>query len=363
MAAASTRPATLRTLAARAAALLLLLSAWGFAARAEELSEAVTACLDCHADDTLTMAFDDGDEISLFVDATGFAQSVHGSRLVCTDCHEGYDNGEHPSGATFASEQAYRDLAADTCKRCHFETYTRTLESVHFELRKEGSSLAPSCTDCHGTHDTPNPHAKSDMMSRSCGSCHADVYDVYATSVHGKALARNGDSASPACADCHTAHAIADPSTNRFHVSTPAICIECHGNETTMAPYGLSTDVATTYLADFHGVTASLAPERELDKREVVVTCVDCHGVHDIATLGGVAEAQMKEKVKAVCADCHQGAAQDFPDAWLSHFQPSLSHAPLVYLVEIGYKLLIPFMIGGLALQVLLHLYRLAGRR
>lgn len=363
MAAASTRPARFRNLWTRTAALLFLLSPWLGVAGAEDLPEAVTACLDCHADDTLTMAFDDGEELSLYVASEHFSQSVHGDRLVCTDCHESYDNGEHPSGATFASESAYRNLAADVCKRCHFETYTRTLESVHFELRRDGSDMAPSCTDCHGTHDTPNPHAKSDMMSRSCGTCHADIYDIYATSVHGKALARNGESASPACADCHTAHAIADPRTTRFHVASPAICIECHGDAAKMAPYGLSTDVATSYLADFHGVTASLAPERELDKREVVVTCVDCHGVHDIAMVGGASAVRMKEQVKAVCADCHQGAARDFPDAWLSHFQPSFTHAPLVFLVEIGYKLLIPFMIGGLALQVLLHLYRLAGRR
>lgn len=330
---------------------------------AQDLPEAVTYCLDCHADDSLTMSLEDGSEMRVYVDGDGFARSVHRDQLVCTDCHQGYDSGDHPSGATFADRAAYLATTADLCKRCHFETYTRTLESVHFALRKEGSDAAPGCTDCHGSHEISDPHQKGEMMSRTCGSCHSDVYETYEGSVHGKALARSATSASPACADCHTAHAIADPRTDRFHLASPTICIRCHGDAGKMAPYGLSTDVAVTYLADFHGVTASLAGASKAAPREVVVTCVDCHGVHDIAVAGGAAAVAMRAKVEAVCDSCHPGAAKDFPDAWLSHYRPSLDHAPLVYLVEVGYKVFIPFMIGGLALQVLLHLYRLASRR
>jgi len=71
----------------------------------------------------------------------------------------------------------------------------------------------------------------------------------------------------------------------------------------------------------------------------------------------------MKVRVREACANCHEGAAQDFPEAWLSHYQPSLSHAPLVWLVRLFYRIFIPFVIGGLALQVMLHLLRVTARK
>ena len=71
----------------------------------------------------------------------------------------------------------------------------------------------------------------------------------------------------------------------------------------------------------------------------------------------------MKAQVAATCNGCHDGAAQDFPQAWLSHFPPSLDHAPLVYLVNLFYKVFIPFMLIGLMLHIGLHLYRVAAHR
>ena len=71
----------------------------------------------------------------------------------------------------------------------------------------------------------------------------------------------------------------------------------------------------------------------------------------------------MKEKVAEVCFGCHEGAAPDFPAAWLSHFPPSLERAPLVYLATLLYRILIPFVTVGLFLQVCLHLYRVGIRR
>jgi hypothetical protein len=85
--------------------------------------------------------------------------------------------------------------------------------------------------------------------------------------------------------------------------------------------------------------------------------------VHDIESPSTLAAGQMKARVAGVCARCHQGAAADFPAAWLSHYRPSLRHAPLVFLIDLAYKIFIPFIVLGLGLQVLLHLYRVAVRR
>jgi hypothetical protein len=307
----------------------------------------------------MAMTLADGTEMSIYVDPNAFAGSMHGTQLVCTDCHEHYEEG-HPNGATFPSRRRYAIASYEVCKRCHFDTYARTLESVHYEHLKKGFEQVPVCTDCHGAHDIHNPHEKRAMISRSCARCHVEVYDAYARSVHGKALFEEGIESVPACADCHTAHHMTDPRTAKFHLNSPQICIRCHADEKLMSRYEIPTDVATTYLADFHGVTASLAKDSEVDARQLVVTCVDCHGVHDIASPSLVGSEEMKQRVLRVCRGCHEGAASDFPAAWLSHFQPSLQHAPLVYLVDLAYRIFIPLIVVGLILQVLLHLYRVA---
>ena len=346
--------------------LAVLLAALGaaLAASGQEIPEAVEYCLACHADPAFTMPLEDGDEMSLDVQPGHLASSVHGGELVCTDCHQGYDDDSaHPSGASFESRRAYVLRSYEVCRTCHFETYTRTLESIHFELLEAGLDQAPVCTDCHGAHAIADPHAKQAMISRSCGSCHEEVLEEYVQSVHGSALVRDGATAVPGCTDCHTAHSIADARSAGFHLASAQICIDCHGDAEKMAPYSLPTDVATTYLADFHGVTATLADPAEVEERHLVVTCVDCHGVHDIASPAMVGAERMKARVAEVCSDCHQEASQDFPAAWLSHFRPSLEHAPLVFLVELFYKIFIPFVLLGLMLQIGLHLYRVAVHR
>lgn len=331
---------------------------------AEEPSEAVAYCLLCHEDETLTLDLDDGEQMSLNVAPDALEGSVHGKELVCTDCHQGYDDDDkHPSGATFASRREYVLRSHEVCRQCHFDTYTRTLESIHFELLEKGRQDVPVCSDCHGAHEITDPHDRPAMLSRSCGECHGEIKQQYLQSVHGKALMQEGIEAVPGCIDCHTAHSIADPRTAGFRLTSPEICVGCHGDAERMKPFDISPDVADTYLGDFHGVTATLADPDEVEERHLVVTCIDCHGVHDIASPALVGEVAMTKRVQQVCADCHQGAGADLPAAWLSHFRPSLRHAPLVFLVDLFYKFFIPFSVLGLALQVALHLYRVAVRR
>jgi predicted CXXCH cytochrome family protein len=324
--------------------------------------DAVAYCLACHQDKDLTLTLDDKTPMKLYVDWTEFTTSVHGKQLICTDCHARYDQ-DHPSGKTFASKRAYTIGAYSTCKKCHFDTYTRTLESVHYELIKAGVDSAPVCSDCHGSHNIQNPHAKRAMMSSSCAVCHVSVYKAYAQSVHGKALVEEGNLDVPACADCHTHHQIQQPGTTKFRLGSPGICVKCHGDKALMGKYGISTTVAQTYLSDFHGVTASLTRNASPEQQQVVVTCVNCHGMHDIASPKLKGPDAMKASVSAACSKCHQGASPGFPAAWLSHYEPSMRHAPMVYVVDLFYTFIIPFMVLGLILHVFLHVYRMSAGR
>ena len=98
-------------------------------------AEAVAYCLGCHEDKNLSLTLKDGSTMSLFVDPADLGKSVHAKQLICTDCHAKYDQ-DHPNGATFPSRRAYTVASYELCKKCHFDTYTRTLD-VHVSwLRK-----------------------------------------------------------------------------------------------------------------------------------------------------------------------------------------------------------------------------------
>ena len=71
----------------------------------------------------------------------------------------------------------------------------------------------------------------------------------------------------------------------------------------------------------------------------------------------------LKANLQKTCSKCHDDANANFPGAWLSHYEPSMKKAPIVYGVKVAYAVLIPFMIGGLGLQILLHLWRLMVNR
>ena len=303
------------------------------------LPEAVTYCLDCHSDKDQTLTFKDGTTMSLYVDPAELQHSVHSKQLLCTDCHVKYEN-DHPTGAELPGRREYTVKSYELCKKCHFDTYTRTLESVHYELIKEGIDSAPICVDCH-----------------------EDVYKTYAASVHGRVLVEDGNLDVPACTDCHTHHQVQQPGTNKFRLNAPDTCIRCHGNEVLMKKYNISTMVAQSYLSDFHGVTASLSRNLAEDKQQIVVTCNDCHGVHNIASPKQKGPDVMRATVTAACQKCHKDSAATFPSAWLSHYPPSPKHAPIVWGVQMFYSFFIPFGVIGLVLHLLLHVYRMSSGR
>lgn len=327
---------------------------------AQEVPPEIEECLDCHSEEGFTMTFDDGSEVDLKVTAEGFLGSVHGTELFCTDCHEGYSD-DHPFDS-WSSRREYVVASYDLCKKCHFDTYSRTLEGVHYEYLNNGRDDIPVCSDCHGAHEMESPLEQHVLMSARCGNCHGDVYEQYADSAHGQALSVDREDL-PGCAQCHTAHTIEHPTSTGFHLASPQLCLRCHGDKEMMRRHDLATTIAETYLADFHGVTASMADPDEVEAEEVTVVCIDCHGYHDITSVDTMGKEVMKAKVGEVCASCHEGEDTNFPAAWLSHYPPSLSNAPLVFIVTIAYRIFIPFMIIGLTLQILLHLYRVGIRR
>lgn len=327
-------------------------------------SDEADTCFACHGDKDFSLTLPSGENVKLFVDSSAFAGSVHAA-LSCTDCHKGMGEYPHPERAV-ADAAAFHAGFREACKSCHFDTYAKFLDGVHDKLRTNGNSSTPSCTDCHGAHDVAKASSPRTKISETCAGCHFEVYDVYAKSVHGRALEDTGNADVPVCTDCHRSHDIQDPRGAAWLVRTPELCSTCHGDDAMMKRYGLSTAVTKTYLADFHGTTASMSRARDSSETgapRVTALCIDCHGVHDIAKTDDPDSKVLKANLVKTCRQCHEGATDNFPAAWLSHYEPSWEKAPLVYSVKIFYQIFIPFIIGGLCLQILLHLWRVVVNR
>jgi predicted CXXCH cytochrome family protein len=303
-----------------------------------------------------------GEKLPLHVDQEAWAKSVHGEILRCTDCHA--DKTEYPHGSRpFRSRRDVTVASYEQCKSCHFANYTKTLDGVHYAVMAKGNRKAALCVDCHGAHDISRPTEPRARISLTCAGCHQAVSRTYLSSVHGReSTAGNQDV--PVCTDCHRAHDIADPRDGALAVRTPELCGRCHTDAKLMARYGLSTRVVDTYLADFHGMSTTLQRGRARDERTTfAAVCTDCHGVHDIQKVKDPDSRVVKANLVKTCRKCHPDATESFPASWLSHYEPSPSKAPVVWAVQLFYRIMIPFMVGGLVLQIGLHLWRVVVNR
>jgi predicted CXXCH cytochrome family protein len=320
-------------------------------------------CLRCHRGNR-SMTFGSAETMSLAVDVGRMHESVH-AKLSCSDCHFGFSSEEHPE-RQFKTRRDFVLASSESCRRCHFDKYTKTLESIHYTLLSQGRLDAPVCTDCHGAHDIARIGKERSASAKRCQRCHRKEYDVYASSVHGNALINEHNQDVPVCADCHTAHDIQNPFSMDYRERIPEMCSNCHARKEIVGKYGLSTDVVKTYLADFHGMTLGLYRKQKGDSfkpARPIAVCTDCHGTHGITSTTGPEATTVKKNLVSRCRKCHSNATENFPDAWLSHYEPSLKRAPLVFAVMVMYKLFIPLFVIGLILQILLHIWRYAVNR
>jgi nitrate/TMAO reductase-like tetraheme cytochrome c subunit len=327
------------------------------------------SCLFCHQNEGMTTAIG-GQTLVLKIDGAKFNASVHADEdIACVDCHSNITTFPHPE-VTAASPRDFSLEMYPSCQQCHAEQYQLTLDSVHQRALAAGNTNAAVCTDCHNPHTQTRLTDKTTgelllgaklVVPQTCAKCHSTIYETYRTSVHGAALLEGGGAANvPTCIDCHGVHNIGDPTSNTFRNSTPGLCAQCHTNETLMKQYGLSTKVLNTYVADFHGTTVKMFEETYPDQPTNKPVCTDCHGIHDIQHVddpkAGIA---FKSNLLGKCQQCHPDATtESFTGAWLSHYEPSPQAFPLVYYVNLFYKIFIPAVLGGMIFYVLTDIYR-----
>lgn len=137
-----------------------------------------------------------------------------------------------------------------------------------------------------------------------------------------------------------------------FRINIPQLCADCHQNKPLMEKYGLSSQVVSTYLEDFHGASISLYREQRNLPPRLTAVCTDCHGIHDILRVKDPDSKVVRENLMRTCQKCHPDASLNFPASWLSHYPPSTTRYPLVFFLRLFYFIFVPAIIACMLFHV-----------
>jgi hypothetical protein len=327
-------------------------------------------CLSCHgqAGDQVHQ-FPNGDTVSVLVEAQTYDQAVH-AEVACQVCHTNITGFPHPQNAA-ASAKTYTEQYKDTCKQCHRDQAEDVMGSAHAVLARDGNSNTPICADCHNPHTQvkiqkdangdPAP-VENARIAETCAQCHSEIVNEYKNSVHGKGVFLENNPDVPACHDCHGIHKISTARTAEFRLNSPQLCANCHAREDIMGKYKISTQVLNTYVSDFHGTTVTLFRHENPELATNKPVCYDCHGVHNIASVKDPEKGlEVRQNMLVACQKCHPDATENFPDSWMSHYIASPTRFPIVFYVGWFYKIFIPAVLGGMGLFVLADILRKVG--
>lgn len=294
------------------------------------LAQENTDCLDCHADRTIT-GERNGREISVFVDGGTFGASVH-SALDCVACHGDLAGKELPHD---------EDLGRVDCGTCHDAIQAQHANSLHGRAMARGDPLAPSCKDCHGTHDIlPVRDSRSAVAPLKvpfvCGKCHQEgtpvqeqraihqdhILENFSESIHGEGLLRKGLIVAPNCASCHTAHSIlphSDPASSIARGNIAATCTKCHAEIELVHRKVIKGEL---WEKEAHVLPACVDCHQPHKVRKVFYDqgmadkdCLRCHERPDLAAADGrslhvdAAALLGSRHAKTSCSQCHSGVS------------------------------------------------------
>lgn len=215
----------------------------GFRGAPDRLRTA-TFCGECHADAEFIKRYDPGERVDQLAE---YRTSVHGKRnaagdpvpATCTDCHgvHGIREVSSPEAPVHATN------VPETCARCHADPsimgpygipttqYGDYLGGVHAAaLLDRGDTAAPACNDCHGNHGATPPGSSS--VANVCGQCHGREAQLFAGSIKKELFDAMEVSE---CTTCHAQHRTLHPTAELFHgTSAPSVTA---GRVTGLAPF------------------------------------------------------------------------------------------------------------------------------
>ena len=258
-----------------------------------------SACLECHGDKTLTKTNAAGKEVSLFVDVSKLAASVHKTNT-CASCHADIST-KHPDDNLPAQPAA--------CKQCHGKQSESYGASVHGLALLSGQKGSATCSDCHDGHTIVPPTSPASplhfsRLAGTCGACHEQAARDVEGSVHGKAVAA-GHREAPTCTDCHSEHKIEALKSGSALKISVEVCSRCHASERMNTKYNLPPDRVKTFFDSYHGLAAQYGST-------LAANCASCHGVHKILPSTDPRSSIYKTNLVETCGKCHPGATENF---------------------------------------------------
>lgn len=150
----------------------------------------------------------------------------------CSDCH-----GDHRILAVSSGNApAAHENSPEMCGSCHLLLLENWKENSAHGQNWQAGEEGPVCIDCHATHEIADPTTAASRLSSAdnCGGCHKEYLTTFRDSFHGKA-GHLGMAGGATCADCHTPHqslAVDDPASSVHPDNRLATCGNCHDDIT-----------------------------------------------------------------------------------------------------------------------------------
>lgn len=331
-------------------------------------------CLSCHAN-SLIKSSSTGK--SLFVDNSKHQKSIH-SKIACSQCHTGV-NPSHLRPCV-----NLKDKKVD-CASCHSQVGIDYQISMHGKLFAKNDLNAPTCTECHGTHDVlgkKNPESPifAPKIPQLCGTCHREgekaavrkkssetyIISQYSESIHGKGLLKSGLTVTANCTSCHTSHRElphTDPESSINPKNVAATCGTCHHGiqekfeKSVHSSLITKTDKKLPSCNDCHTAHGISRTDSEGFRMKIMdqcgkchveisktyfdtyhgkvsqlgysktAKCYDCHGAHDILPVSNPASHLHRNNVVKTCQKCHTNANKQFA----GYFTHATHHDPNKY--------------------------------
>lgn len=198
-----------------------------------------SGCMVCHGDRNL-VRLRGTQALSYWIDEGVLQESAHAG-IMCTGCHTDFSF-RAPHTEAGADWRETVKLSCRNCHVEQYNSYSlgaHSISQVPGQQPPANLEAKPLCGDCHGSHDikmlTDNPAGKSELHARGrevCGVCHKNEWESYNDYYHGAAYKRGAEDA-PSCWDCHGSHEILSSSDRRSSVAEARLlgtCGHCHND-------------------------------------------------------------------------------------------------------------------------------------
>jgi hypothetical protein len=225
----------------------------------------------------------------------------------CVDCHQ-----PHEIRGSFYDQ----GMADNDCLNCHEKKDLVSQKDgrslyVDYKIQKKSIHANTACSQCHSEVNISKSRPCESIKNKvDCSSCHAEIGDEYTMSTHGT-LAANLDENAPSCKECHGTHNVLgkhNPDSPIFAINIPTLCAGCHreGEQAAIRYTGTEKDIIQHYEESIHGkglIKSGLT---------VTATCTDCHTAHRELPHDNSESSINESRIASTCGNCHHGIQQSF---------------------------------------------------